>query len=175
MSPKDYSDQTCEIPEIAPQVLPLPVSLHHHTAPRTVQRTQAGHFHTALMLPPLVDVHSNDPDHPPIRVTPVLMPWIGLGSLPQLQCSSFLNKSPPDATKTSVLSKNSSSLLPSTPHVLANQLELGEPSLQPTWSLLGITDFLRHTTKEVLLSHCDKVVHPPGRAGDYSCIFINAH
>lgn len=132
MSPKDYSDQTCEIPEIVPQVLPLPVSLHHHTAPRTVQRTQTGHFHTALMPPPLVDVHSNDPDHPPVRVTPVLMPRIGLRSLSQLQCSSFLNKSPPDATKTSALSKNSSSLLPSTPHVLANQPELGVPSLQST-------------------------------------------
>lgn len=103
MPPKDYSDQTCEIPEIAPQALPLPVSLHHHTAPRTVQRTQASHFHTVPIASLLLAVHSNDPDHPLVQAILVLTPRIDHRPLPQLQFSSLLNKSPPDATKISGL------------------------------------------------------------------------
>lgn len=101
--PKDYSDQTCETPEIAPQVLPLPVSLHHHTAPRTAQRTQASYFHTVPIASLLLAVHSNDPDHPPVQAILLLMPWTGHQPLPQFQFSSLLNKSPPDATTTSGL------------------------------------------------------------------------
>ena len=103
MPPKDYSDQTCEIPEIAPQALPLPVSLHHHTAPRTVQRTQVSRFHTVPIAPLLFAVHSNDPDHPLVQAILLLMPWIGHRPLPQLQFSSLVNQSLPDATKTSGL------------------------------------------------------------------------
>lgn len=51
MPPKDCSDQTCGIPGIAPQALPLLVSPHHHTAPRRVQRTQASYFHRVLIAP----------------------------------------------------------------------------------------------------------------------------
>lgn len=105
MPPKDYSDQTCEIPEIAPQALPLPVSLHHHTAPRTVQRTQAGDFYTVPVASLLFAVHSNDPDHPLVQAILLLIPWIGHRPLPWLQFSSLLNKSPPDATKTSGFSR----------------------------------------------------------------------
>lgn len=75
MPPKGYSDQTCETPEIAPQVLPLPVSLHRHTAPRAEQRTVV---FIQPQVPPLsLDVNSNDQDHPSVQVTPVFMPWMG--------------------------------------------------------------------------------------------------
>lgn len=77
MPPKDYSDQTCEIPEIAPQALPLPVSLHHHTAPRTEQRTQASHFQTVPIASLLLAAHGNDPDHPLAQAILLLMPRIG--------------------------------------------------------------------------------------------------
>lgn len=81
--PKDYSDQICETPELAPQALPLPVSLHRHTAPRIVQRTQASHFHAVPTASLLLAVHSNDPHHPPVKGILLLMPWIGHRLLPQ--------------------------------------------------------------------------------------------
>lgn len=119
MPPKDYSNQTCEIPEIAPQALPLPVSLHHHTAPRTVQRTQASHFYTVPIASLLLAIHSNDPDHPPVQAILLLTARIGHRPLPQLQFSRPLD-SP----------GKPSSLLARTSGVLTNHAELGAPSLQ---------------------------------------------
>lgn len=87
MPPKGYSDQTCGIPEIVPQVLPLLVSLHRHTAPKAEQRT------IIFIQPPLsplpLDVNGYDQDQPPVQVALGFYAMDGIKHrpLPQLQFS----------------------------------------------------------------------------------------